>query len=99
MADDAAVETLWQKREERRHVVGVERFCGRELPEDRAELRLQLEQAARKEPLDRRAGLGEHAPVRGVARPLEREYEIGRRLLGPAPKAGGLLGAVEGAID
>ena len=45
------------------------------------------------------AGLRQHAAMGGEARPLEREHEILRRLLRPAPEARRLLAAVEGAVD
>src|SRR3984957_8464608 len=99
MADGAAVEALRQQGQERREIRAFERLEGRQLPQHRPELVLELQDAAAEEALDRGPGLRQHAAMGGKARPLEREHEIIRRLRRPAPEALRLLAAVEGAVD
>ena len=45
------------------------------------ELRAEQTYPAIDKPRDGLAGFGEHAPVRGIARPLEGEHEVIRRLV------------------
>ena len=71
MSQGSAVEALRQQRQECRKIIRLESLCGRELPENRPELRFQFKQAARQEALDGRAGLGEQAAVGGEARSFE----------------------------
>src|SRR5205814_4664378 len=52
MPDRTAIKRTRQKLQERREVVGVEWLGGRQLPEHRTELALELKHAASKEPLD-----------------------------------------------
>src|ERR1700722_10209618 len=99
MPDGAAVEALRQQGQERRKIRALERLVGRQLPQHRAELVFELQDAAAEETLDRGPRLRQHAAMGGEARPLEREHEIIRRLRSPAPEALRLLAAVEGAVD
>src|SRR5262245_2460427 len=99
VAQRLALELAGQEREKAGEIVGVEFLPRVELPEDRPELGLELRYAARKEALDRIAGLGEDAAMGGIARPLEREHEIIRRLARPFAKALRLLRAGERAVD
>src|SRR6516164_9566224 len=99
MADRMTFEAVRQQGKERREIVRLESLERRELPEHRAELRLELQDAAGKEPLDRRAGFRQHGAMRGETRPLEGEHEIVGRLVGPAAEALWPLTAVEGAVD
>src|SRR5579883_2247607 len=99
MADNMAFELMRQQTQEGREIIRRESLGGRQLPQDRSELRLELQDATAEEALDRRSGFGEHGTMGREARPLEREDEIVRRLFGPAPKALGLLAAVERAAD
>jgi hypothetical protein len=99
VAQRLAFELAGQQREKGGKIVGLEFLPRVELPEDRPELGLELRYAARKEALNRITGLGEDAAMGGVARPLEREHEIVRRLARPFAEAVRLLRAVERAVD
>src|SRR5262249_11103014 len=88
-----------QQGEKSRKVLGVECFRWRELPKRRTKFRLELQHTARKEPVDRFAGLGQNPTMCRKPRAFEREDKIIRRLVGPAPKACRLLRAVECAVD
>ena len=65
MPDRAAADLARQELEECPEILGIELSGRRELPEDRAELLAQLQDAARKESLDRGAGLAERTAVVG----------------------------------
>src|SRR5207237_6747856 len=82
-----------------REIGRIEFFARCHLPKHRPELRFQLEQAARKEALDRRTGFGEDAAVGRELRTFEREDEIVRRFRRPFAKTVRLLRAIEGGID
>jgi hypothetical protein len=76
MADGHAIKALRQLGEKCREIVFLEFLARVALPKDRSELRLQFEDAAREEALDRFARFGEYAPVGREPRSLDRKYEI-----------------------
>src|ERR1700733_16019593 len=70
-----------------------------ELPQQRTEMVAEFRDAGIEEPLDRVAGVTQHAPVNGKPRTLEREHKTRRNLARPFPKSGRRLRAVECAVD
>src|SRR5262249_13739463 len=80
-------------------ILRIELLGRRHLPKHRAELRFQLEHAAREEALDRLPGLGQHTAVGRELRAFEREHEIVGRLGRPFAKAILLIRPVNGGVD
>src|SRR5208283_3844625 len=99
MQNFVSFDGLRQQLEKSFEIGGIKAFRWKELPIDRPELFLEIEDAARKESLDRRFRLGEDAPVGGKPRTLEREHKPFRCLLAPSGKAFGLLRTVIGSVD
>src|SRR5215472_17230255 len=90
-----AIELARQQFEKRGKGAFVDRHSRGELPQYRPELVAQFEQAAGKEPVERRTHARQIAAMSDKARPLQREDKILRRLIVPAAVAGRLLQAVE----
>ena len=88
-----------QLREEGLEALGLEGQHRRELPEDGAELVLQLEDAVGEEVGQRRLDLLEPAHVGDVLRPLDGEDESGGGVLVPLGVVLGALQRVERAVD
>src|SRR5579871_3924180 len=95
----AAVDLARQQLQEFTEIGFVEFLGRRELPEHRAEPVAELEHAGVVEIFDGVAGFGEHAPVGGEARSLQREHKTIRHLACPFAEALGFLRAVIGAVD
>ncbi len=80
-------------------VLGIEFLGAHELPVDRAEAILQLDQSLRHETLHRFTRVGQHAPVGAEARGLDREHEPVGRVVVPLGPARGLEARIVGAVD
>src|SRR5262249_2391321 len=78
-----SVEAAGQQLEKSAEVGLVELLERRELPEQRAELAAELSDAGVEKPLDRLAGLHEHAAVGDEPRSLDGEHKIWRHLARP----------------
>src|SRR5215471_13761337 len=94
-----ALDTVRQQLDKRSEGLFVRRRVRWELPQDRTELVAQFEHAARKEPVEGRAGSGEIGTMGCKAGALNREDKILRRLIVPTAEAFGLLRTVECAVD
>src|SRR5690606_2285235 len=99
MPQFAAAQTPREQPEECLEVGPIDCLGGQELPVDRTQLVAELEHAAREEAFDRGPRLREPAAVRRKPGPLDREHETRWHLFAPARETGGLLRAVEGAVD
>ncbi len=88
-----------QQRKEALDPALVEAHPGRQLPQDRPELRAKREHALGEEVGERCLDPGELFHMGDVAGALQREDEILRRLATPAAEARERLHRVEGAID
>src|SRR6185369_5157774 len=88
-----------QQLEERVEALQIEWPLWRELPQNRAELVLELEHARGEEVCERRLDVAQLLHVGDEARALDREHEPRGRLGVPARKRIGTLEAVERAVD
>src|SRR5690606_22895347 len=88
-----------QRREEALEAFALEAQRRRQLPEDRAELLAELEQARCEEIRERRLRALEAQHVRDVARALDREHEVVRDVRGPRGVAFRRLQRIEAAVD
>ena len=89
----------WQTREKLRPELRVELHVRGKLPEQRPELAAEQQHAAREKIRERRIDVAQAADMRDVARALDREHEIARRLVVPTLPAGWVLQRVERAVD
>src|SRR5690606_23470694 len=99
VTDRPAIGIRRQQIEKSREVIRIKLLRWQELPVYRAELVLQLHDAAGEKPLDRRASFGELAPVRREPRTLYGKDEIVGSFVMPLGKALRLLRAVVGTVD
>src|SRR6185312_2630027 len=94
----AALRLPRQKLQERREVGGFELFGGQELPVDRAQLVLQLHDAAVDEPCNGAARAGEYAAIHGEALSFDGKDEAVRRFVAPFGESSLFLQTVKGAV-
>ena len=99
MAQSQFAERRRQQIEISAHLRGVVPLVRRHLPEDRAELRTELADAAVEEPLDRLRRFAQIFPLRGRARRFHREHELVRRRGRPLFERSRALRAIEGGVD
>ena len=99
MAQRAALELARQQLEKFAEIGIVELLGRRELPQHRAEAVAKLQHAGIIKPFHGIAGLRQHPPVGGEARPLQRKHKTVRHFARPFAKALRLLRAVIGAVD
>ena len=88
-----------QQGEEMVEAFGIEAEIGRELPQARAELLLQPQDARGEEIGERGLDLAQPPDVGDVARALDGEHKALRGLVIPASKGVGPLQRIKGAVD
>ena len=99
MAQRQLADLARQQLQERLEILWIELLGAHELPIDRPQPVLELDQPLTDEALHRFAGIGQHLPVGAEARGLDREHEAVGRLVAPLGPARRLEAGIVGAVD